>query len=120
MNTNKKFDFIENIMNLLHITDFVYDKHYLRNKSLTNDEKEKFEFKKLNENSIFYSFQTNLMKFLSNFAYKNIFFQEKMRKNPIKFLSLLNHMKIDNCNPFKKEWCVLLVKSLCESNKYKF
>ena len=32
------------------------------------------------------------------------------------FITLFNHLKLDKCNPFKKEWTVLFVKSLSNKN----
>lgn len=111
------FDFVENLYALIKCTDFIYDDYFLRFKSLKNSEKLNYDYTKLNENNVFFSFQTNVMKFLSNYAYKNEAFKEKLIGDPEKFLAFLNHMKIDNCNPFKKEWTILMVKSLCESEK---
>lgn len=115
-----EFDFVENLYGLIKLTDFIYDDYFMRFKSLKETEKFNYDYIKLNENNIFFSFQTNVMKFLSNYAYKNEAFKAKLINDPEKFLAILNHMKIDNCNPFKKEWTILMLKSLCESNIYLF
>jgi len=109
------FDFIERLISLIKTTDFIYDDYFMRYKSLKNSEKIEYNYFKLNENNIFHSFQTNIFKILSNYSYRNDHFKEKLIDCPELLLDLLNHMKIDNCNPFKKEWTILMVKSLCES-----
>ena len=111
------YDFVENFYALIKSTDFIYDDYFMRFKSLKESEKSNCNYIKLNENNVFFSFQTNVMKFLSNFAYNNYEFKENLIADPEKFLALMNHMKIDNCNPFKKEWTILLIKSLCESKR---
>ncbi len=112
-----EFDFFDNLYALIQSTDFIYDDYFLRYKSLKNTEKLNYDYIKLNQNNVFYSFQTNVMKFLSNYAYKNEALKDKLIADPEKFLAFLNHMKIDNCNPFKKEWTILTLKSLCEGKR---
>ncbi len=112
---NLEYDFIDNLYSLIKETDFIYDDYFMRFKSLKKSEMLNYDFVKLKESSVFFSFQTNVMKFLSNYAFKNEKFKEKLISDPELFLRILNHMKIDNCNPFKKEWTILMVKSLCES-----
>lgn len=99
---------------LLKSTDEFYVSTFRRNKSLTKEEQENIP--KLREDSIFYSFQTNVLKFLSNFAFKNELMKNSFIESPHYLYYFLNHMKLDKCNPFKKEWCVLMVKSLSESS----
>ena len=94
---------------LLSTTDYFYDTFYKRNKIKEN-------FEGVPENNIFYCFQTNIVKFLANYFFAN---QEAKKyyldqNNSLRFYYLLNHMKIDKSNPFKKEWSVLVVKALCE------
>lgn len=70
----------------------------------------------IKEKSVLYTYQSNLVKIVSNYSYKNkqmaMIFANKIEE----YLYIMNHMKIDRCNPFKKEWAVLLVKSLSEQS----
>ncbi len=103
---------LEKCYNYLKISDYLYDTIYKRNKIKENTEG-------VPESNIFYCFQTNIFKLLANYFFTN--FEAKKyyldEKNLIRFYYLLNHMKLDRSNPFKKEWTVLVVKALCEGKK---
>ena len=108
----KGFNFekiLDNIYEMLKISDVFYDNTFKRNKIKEN-------YEGVAENNIFYCFQTNIFKFLANYFFSN----DEAKKyyinseNSLRFYYLLNHMKIDKSNPFKKEWAVLVVKALCE------
>lgn len=108
----QKEDIYSQLISLIKLTDEIYDKVFRRNKAVKGDEGKVIP--KISQSSILFYFQTNIMKILSNFAYGNEHIKAFFISNPNEFYYLLNHMKIDKCNPFKKEWCVLLIKSLCE------
>ena len=55
------------------------------------------------------------MKLIANVGYNNKSMQQYFINNKNDFYALLNHIKIDKCNPLKKEWCVLLIKALCDN-----
>ena len=97
------------IYELLKMSDSFYDNIFKRKKIKEN-------FEGVSESNIFYCFQTNIFKFLSNYFFSNIAAKNYYTdpKNSLRFYYLLNHMKIDKSNPFKKEWTVLVVKALCE------
>lgn len=101
------------VINMIYNTDNLYDIVFLRNKALKKEEQ--ISVPVLEQNNLFFGFQTNIMKFLSNFCYKNEPMKQFFISNPKHFYSLLNHLKIDKCNPLKKEWTVLMIKSLCEN-----
>ena len=92
------------LLPLFKLTDGVYDK-FARYKPIGD---------KMGEDNLLYGFQSNLMKFLSNYSWKNESLKQFFITNPDDFYYLLSHMKIDRCNPFKKEYTSLLIKSLCE------
>ena len=98
-----------NIILLLQYTDTYYNVNYNNLKGSKD-----MEASKISINNIFYSFQTNLLKILSNFSYKNNNLKEYFLIKKEEFYYLLNHMKNDNCNPFKREWSILLIKSLTD------
>lgn len=102
------------LISLIKFTDEIYDKVFIRNKAVKGDEAKIIP--KISQSSILFCFQTNIMKILSNFAYGNEHLKAFFIARPNEFYYLLNHMKIDQCNPFKKEWCVLLIKILCEKS----
>ena len=101
------------IINMINNTDNLYDVVFLRNKALKKEEQVSVPL--LEQSNLFFGFQTNIMKFLSNFCYKNDSMKQFFISNPNHFYSLLNHLKIDKCNQLKKEWTVLMIKSLCEN-----
>ena len=100
------------ILQLLKSTDVLYDKTFNRSKG------EKESEKKLNlhldRSNYFYGLQTNLVKFMSNFCYKNQKAKDLFIENPKEFYYMLNHLKMDKCNPVKYEYSVLMIKALCE------
>jgi len=104
---------ITRLIDIMRITDFVYDNKYERFKSA----KERLRNEKISEESILYGFQTNLVKFLANFGLNNEKAKEYFINNKLDFFYILNHLRIDTCNPFKKEWSVLFVKTLTESKQ---
>ena len=114
-NLNKESLYLK-IIEILKQTDELYDKIFFRSKGLKSDQMKNIPI--LSQKNYFYGLQTNLMKFLSNFAYKNEHTKNFFIDKPEYFYYLLNHMKMDKCNPLKKEWTVLLIKCLCE-NCYK-
>ena len=81
------------------------------------EKEEKMKVPELEEKNIFFGFQTNIMKLLSNFCYKNEKIKQFFIDNPKHFYPLLNHIKMDKCNVFIKEWTVLMIKSLCDHNE---
>lgn len=99
---------------MLNSTDKFYEEMFKRNKLLNNEEA--VDVPILNENNFLFGFQTNIMKVLSNLAFKNSEIKEKFLEDPIKFYYFLNHLKLDKCNPFKKEWTVLYIKAVTEGN----
>jgi hypothetical protein len=99
---------------MLTSTDKIYEEVFKRNKLL--NQQEAIGVKVIDENSILYGFQTNIMKVLSNLAFKNNFMKEKFVEDPITFYYFLNHLKLDKCNPFKKEWTVLYIKAITENS----
>jgi len=103
---------LEKCYNYLKISDYLYNTIYKRNKIKENTEG-------VPESNIFYCFQTNIFKFLANYFFSNLEAKKYYldEKNLIRFYYLLNHMKLDRSNPFKKEWTVLVVKALCEGKK---
>jgi hypothetical protein len=103
------------IHKLLTSTDEFYVMNFKRNKLMR--EEEKINLISLEEGNVFYSFQTNLIKFICNFCYKNKSLQAYFSENPLVFYYFMNHMKLDKCNPFKKEYTVLMIKSLVEGCK---
>ena len=111
-NLNKESLYLK-IIEILKQTDELYDKIFFRSKGLKSDQMKNIPI--LSQKNYFYGLQTNLMKFLSNFAYKNEHTKNFFIDKPEYFYYLLNHMKMDKCNPLKKEWSVLLIKSLCEN-----
>jgi hypothetical protein len=112
-NNLNDINFFKKILKILKITDELYDKIFIRDKGIKQEDLNKIP--KLNVNNIFSGFQTNLLKFLSNFCYKNEYIKNYYIENPLEFYYLLNHLKMDKCNLFKKEWTVLMIKSLCEN-----
>ena len=100
------------ILQILKSTDVLYDKTFNRSKG------EKDSEKKLNlhldPSNYFYGLQTNLVKFMSNFCYKNQKAKDFFIENPKEFYYMLNHLKMDKCNPVKYEYSVLMIKALCE------
>ena len=112
-NNLNDINFLKKILKILKITDELYDKIFIRDKGIKQEDLNKIP--KLNINNIFSGFQTNLLKFLSNFCYKNEYIKKYYIENPLEFYYLLNHLKMDKCNLFKKEWTVLMIKSLCEN-----
>jgi hypothetical protein len=115
--TQNCLEIFDLLYRMLTITDPFYDGILKRGRLLNSNIKAEFNkenTKEIDENNLFFSFQTNIVKMLSNYSYKN----ENLKKTlePTVFYYLLNHMKLDKCNPFKKEWTVLLVKSLSEDN----
>jgi hypothetical protein len=108
-NTIKFEGLFDNIYFLLSECDKFYENTFKRNKIKEN-------FQGVVESNVFYCFQTNIFKFLANFFFANKKAKEYYLdpQNSLRFYYLLNHMKIDKSNPFKKEWTVLLVKALCE------
>ena len=105
-------DIFTKILQILKLTDDLYDKTFSRTKG------EKESEKKLNlhleRSNYFYCLQTNLVKFMSNFCYKNQKAKNFFIENPKEFYYMLNHLKMDKCNPVKYEYCVLMIKALCE------
>ena len=100
------------ILQILKSTDVLYDKTFNRSKG------EKDSEKKLNlhleHSNYFYGLQTNLIKFMSNFCYRNEKAKKFFIENPKEFYYMLNHLKMDKCNPVKYEYSVLMIKALCE------
>ena len=100
------------ILQILKSTDILYDKTFNRSKG------EKDSEKKLNlhleHSNYFYGLQTNLIKFMSNFCYRNEKAKKFFIENPKEFYYMLNHLKMDKCNPVKYEYSVLMIKALCE------
>ena len=99
-------------LQILKSTDVLYDNTFNRSKG------EKDSEKKLNlhldPSNHFYGLQTNLVKFMSNFCYKNQKAKDFFIENPKEFYYMLNHLKMDKCNPVKYEYSVLMIKALCE------
>ena len=112
--SNNYTTLIEVFYSLLSLTDNFYESTFKRNRSLTQEEAKGVP--KLDEKNILYGFQTNVMKILSNYCLKNEGLKSYLIENPNVFYYFLNHMKLDKCNPFKKEWTVLFVKSAAENN----
>ena len=108
-------EFYMKLLNLMYNTDCLYDEVFKRSKALKKEEKMKVP--ELEEKNIFFGFQTNIMKLLSNFCYKNEKIKQFFIDNPKHFYPLLNHIKMDKCNVFIKEWTVLMIKSLCDHNE---
>ena len=111
----KKIDtknIFEQIIKILKMTDELYDKIFNRSKGEKENEK-KFN-KHLELSNKFYGLQTNLIKFMSNFCYKNENSKNFFIDNPKEFYYMLNHLKMDKCNPLKYEYSVLMIKALCE------
>jgi hypothetical protein len=100
------------LLQILKSTDVLYDKTFNRSKG------EKDSEKKLNlhleHSNYFYGLQTNLIKFMSNFCYKNQKAKNFFIENSKEFYYMLNHLKMDKCNPVKYEYSVLMIKALCE------
>ena len=100
------------ILQILKSTDVLYDKTFNRSKG------EKDSEKKLNlhleHSNYFYGLQTNLIKFMSNFCYRNEKAKKFFIENPKEFYYMLNHLKMDKCNPVKYEYSILMIKALCE------
>ena len=103
----------ELIIKILKTTDELYDKIFNRSKGEKENEK-KFN-KHLDNSNHFYGLQTNLIKFMSNFCYKNENAKKYFIDNPKEFYYMLNHLKMDKCNPLKYEYAVLMIKALCEN-----
>ena len=93
-------------------TDELYDKVFNKSKGEKGNEK-KYN-KHLESSNKFYGLQTNLIKFMSNFCYKNENAKNYFIENPKEFYYMLNHLKMDKCNPLKYEYAVLMIKALCE------
>jgi hypothetical protein len=105
--------FYKSLLNLIYISDKLYDDVFKRNKALKVAEKKLIP--ELPENNLFFGFQSNVMKLIANVGYNNKSMQQYFINNKNDFYALLNHIKIDKCNPLKKEWCVLLIKALCDN-----
>ena len=100
------------ILHILKSTDLLYDKTF--NRSRGEKESEKKLNLHLEHSNYFYGLQTNLIKFMSNFCYKNEKAKNFFIENPKEFYYMLNHLKMDKCNPVKYEYSVLMIKALCE------
>ena len=100
------------ILNILKSTDILYDKTFNRSKG--EKDSEKILNLHLDRADYFYGLQTNLVKFMSNFCYKNQKAKNFFIENPKEFYYMLNHLKTDKCNPVKYEYSVLMIKALCE------
>ena len=100
------------ILQILKSTDLLYDKTF--NRSRGEKESEKKLNLHLEHSNYFYGLQTNLIKFMSNFCYKNEKAKNFFIENPKEFYYMLNHLKMDKCNPVKYEYSVLMIKALCE------
>ena len=114
-NILKKIDtksIFDQIIKILRTTDELYDKVFNRSKG--EKENEKKLNKHLESSNKFYGLQTNLIKFMSNFCYKNENAKNYFIENPKEFYYMLNHLKMDKCNPLKYEYAVLMIKALCE------
>ena len=103
----------ETIIKILKMTDELYDKIFNRSKG--EKETEKKYNRHLEPSNHFYGLQTNLIKFMSNFSYQNECAKNFFMENPKEFYYLLNHLKMDKCNPLKYEYAVLMIKALCEN-----
>jgi hypothetical protein len=103
------------IINILKNTDELYDKVFTRSKG--EKENEKKLNKHLENSNMFYGLQTNLLKFISNFCYNNENAKNYFINEPKDFYYMLNHLKMDKCNPLKYEYAVLMIKALCEDCK---
>ena len=101
------------IIKILKMTDELYDKIFNRSKG--EKEAEKRYNKHLEASNHFYGLQTNLIKFMSNFSYQNEDAKNFFIDNPKEFYYMLNHLKMDKCNPLKYEYSVLMIKALCEN-----
>ena len=111
----KKIDtkkIFEQIIKILKTTDVLYDKIFNRSKG--EKENEKKINKHLETSNQFYGLQTNMLKFMSNFCYKNENAKNYFINEPKDFYYMLNHLKMDKCNPLKYEYAVLMIKALCE------
>ena len=93
-------------------TDVLYDKTFNRSKGEKDTEKKSKLH--LDHSDLFYGLQTNLVKFMANFCYKNEKAKNFFIENPKEFYYMLNHLKMDKCNPVKYEYAVLMIKALCE------
>ena len=114
-NILKKIDtknIFDQIIKILRTTDELYDKVFNRSKG--EKENEKKLNKHLESSNKFYGLQTNLIKFMSNFCYKNENAKNYFIENPKEFYYMLNHLKMDKCNPLKYEYAVLMINALCE------
>ena len=100
------------ILQILKSTDVLYDKTFNRSKGEKDSEKKLHLH--LDHSNFFYCLQTNLVKFMSNFCYKNEKAKNFFIENPKEFYYMLNHLKMDKCNPVKYEYAVLMIKALCE------
>ena len=100
------------ILEILKSTDLLYDKTF--NRSRGEKDAEKNLNLHLDPSNYFYCLQTNLVKFMSNFCYKNQKAKDFFIDNPKEFYYMLNHLKMDKCNPVKYEYAVLMIKALCE------
>ena len=112
----KKIDtkqIFEQIIKILKTTDELYDKIFNRSKGEKENEK-KFHLH-LETSNQFYGLQTNIIKFMSNFCYKNENAKNYFIDTPKNFYYMLNHLKMDKCNPLKYEYAVLMIKALCEN-----
>ena len=104
----------DQIIKILKATDDLYDKIFNRSKGEKQNE---IKFNKhLESSNKFYGLQTNLIKFMSNFCYKNENAKNYFINEPKEFYYMLNHLKMDKCNPLKYEYAVLMIKALCEDN----
>ena len=100
------------ILQILKSTDVLYDKTFNRSKGEKDTEKKSKLH--LDHSDLFYGLQTNLVKFMANFCYKNEKAKNFFIENPKEFYYMLNHLKMDKCNPVKYEYAVLMIKALCE------
>ena len=101
------------IIQILKLTDVLYDKTF--NRAHGEKEKEKIKNIHLDRSNFFYGLQTNLVKFMSNFCYKNEKAKNYFIENSKEFYYMLNHLKMDKCNPVKYEYSILMIKTLCEN-----
>lgn len=115
---------VSKLVGMLQITDSYYENKFSRSRPSKSvdqldesgdNQKGKIE---IHIHNVLYCFQTNIFKVLSNLSNKNETMRNYFLDKPEEFYYLLNHMKMDSCNPFKREWAVLLIKSLTE-NCYK-
>lgn len=104
------YEIMSKIIYILQMSDKYYEKY----NHLKGEKQEEAENIKISVDNIFYSFQTNIFKLISNFSYKNNSVKEYFLNKKEEFYYLLNHLKNDKCNPFKREWSVLFIKAVSE------